>query len=311
MRERCVAASAVLFLFSGLAWSARVVQVRGELTCDSCNYYTGYSVEFHDPTGNRPPERVLVRNTGEFDARVESGDYTLTVMSAGAIVKSENVSVRDALNAISIGIPNLEGGSRPGAGVISISRMRHKVPKAAEKAYKAADKKYHSKDVDGSIEDLKRATEIDGEYLEAWNNLGCRYLLKGQAREALAALERAAHIDKDAPFVHTNIAIAQISLANFVGAEQAARSALSVDSSDKKARYVLGMTLVAQQKYTDETLKVLRQVEEDFPMARLALAETLAKRGNVEQAKTILKHHLSSGDDRTRPQAEAMLASLH
>jgi Flp pilus assembly protein TadD len=311
MRERCVTAIAVLFFFSVSAWSAGMVHVRGELTCDSCNYYMGYSVELHHNGGNRPPERVIVRNTGEFDARVPSGDYTLTVVAAGSVVKNEPISLRDGFNSISVRVPSVQRGSKPGSGVISVARMRHKIPKEAKKAFKTADKKYQSGDIDGSLNELKRATEIDSEYVEAWNNLGCRYLLKGQADQALAALERAASIDKNAPFVHTNIAIALVSLGNFARAEEAARTALSVDSTDKKARYVLGMTLVGQHDYGDETLKVLRQVEEDFPLARLALAETLAKRGNIEQAKNLLKHHLSSADERTRPHAEAMLATLN
>ena len=311
MRERCVTAIAVLFSFFAVsAWSAAMVQVRGELTCEVCNYYTGYAVELQGISGSNASERAVVRSSGEFDARVEAGDYTLTVIAAGAIVANEHVSLRDGFSTVTIRIPSPRGGSKPGAGIVSVARMRHKVPKEAKKAFNLAEKKHRSGNIEGSLEDLKRATELDAEYLEAWNNLGCRYLAKGQTAEALAALEHAASIDKGAPFVFTNIGIAQAALRNYASAEGSTRTALSIDPTDTKARYVLGMTLVAQRKYTEETVKLLRQVEGEFPLARMALAETLAMRGNIKEAKVVLQDCLSSADEQTRPQAEAMLASL-
>jgi tetratricopeptide (TPR) repeat protein len=258
---------------------------------------------------NRPAERAIVRNNGEFTAHVPSGNYVLTVIVGGATVKTEVVAIRESFGTISIHIPS-QKKERPGTGIVSVARINHKVPKQAEKEYKAADKKYKAGDLDASLEHLKRATEIDPEYIEAWNNLGCRYLTKRQPADALAALQRAAAIDKQAPFIHTNMSIAHFALGNIADAEAAARTALTIDATDKKARYILGLSLVAQQEYSDETVKLLRQVEEDFPTARLALAETFARRGNVEQAKSILQNHLGSADENTRPQAEAMLAGL-
>jgi tetratricopeptide (TPR) repeat protein len=211
MRDRCVTAIAGLLFFSVSAWSAGMIHVRGELTCDSCNYYTAYSVELQEMYGNSPVERAMVRNNGEFSAYVPSGNYMVTVIVAGSPIKVENVTIRDGIGTMSIRVPNVEPKQKPGAGVISFARIKHKVPKQAEKEFKAAYKKYEAGDVDASLEHLKRATEIDSEYVEAWNNLGCRYLAKRQPAEALTALQRAAAIDKNAPFVHTNLGIAACS----------------------------------------------------------------------------------------------------
>jgi tetratricopeptide (TPR) repeat protein len=87
----------------------------------------------------------------------------------------------------------------PGAGVVSLARLNHKVPKKARKEYDKAQKRVEEGDLDGSLEHLKRATEIDREYLEARNNPGCRYLQKGQPEDALVAFRRALEIDKYAP----------------------------------------------------------------------------------------------------------------
>jgi tetratricopeptide (TPR) repeat protein len=311
VRERCVTLFAALMLFAVTAWSAGMVLVRGALTCDSCNNYTGYSVELQEIYGNRAVERAIIRANGEFTVYVPTGTYILTVVSGGTTVKTETVTVRDGFGSLSVEVPNLEVKQRPATGIISIARLKHKPPKQAQKEYKAAHKKYEAGDLDASLEHLKRATEIDAEYLEAWNNLGCRYLMKGQPAAALAALQRAAAIDRNAPFIHTNMSIAQLAMGYSVDAEASARAALSVDPTDKKARYLLGLSLVAQEKYSDEALKLLRQVADDFPTARIPLAETLAKRGNVEQARTILQTHLSTADQKTRPQVEAMISSLN
>jgi Tfp pilus assembly protein PilF len=311
MRERCVAALAALFLFSVVGLAAGMVHVRGELTCDSCNNYTGYTVELQELSGARPPDRIIVEPTGEFQSYVRAGTYMLTVTAGGVVIATETVTIRNGFGMLSVGISGGDEKAVPGTGVVSVARMRHKVPKKAAKEYKAAHKKYEAGDVDASLEHLKRATEIDPDYLEAWNNLGCRYLSKRQPAEALAALERAAQIDKDAPFVHTNMAIALMALGNMARSEEAARTALSIDSRDKKARYLLGLSLVAQREFTAETVFLLRQVQDDFPNAKLALAETLARRGKVEQAKSVLKDHIQSASSDTRPKAEEMLGSLN
>jgi tetratricopeptide (TPR) repeat protein len=259
----------------------------------------------------QPPERIFVRASGDFDAQVAPGNYTVTVMSGGDVIKTELISIRDGLGVLSIRMPEVKTTPRTETGVISVARMKHKVPKDAQKEYKRAQKKFESGDIDGSLAHLKRATELDEEYLEAWNNLGCRYMMKHQFMDALVALRRAAALDKHAPFVHTNMSIAYLSMRDLPAAETAARDALSIDPSDHKGRLILGLSLVSQQKYTDEALKVLRQVEDQFPIAKLALADALARRGSVEQAKAVLQSYLTnSPDSKSRPEAEAMLSAL-
>jgi Flp pilus assembly protein TadD len=166
--------------------------------------------------------------------------------------------------------------------------MKHKVPKQAEKEYKNAHKKFTKGDIDGSLTHLKRATEIDPEYLEAWNNLGCRLMMKNQPYNGLAAFRRAVVLDPQAPLVHGNLAIAFLSIGQMSEAETAARKAISIDASDRKARLILGTSLVAQRKFTDEALTLLRQVSDEFPKARQILADVLARRGESQDTKAVV-----------------------
>jgi FimV-like protein len=238
------------------------------------------------------------------------GTYILTVSSGGRSLKSEVVSVSDFSGPLNIQIRDDRRRQSPATGVISARRLKHKVPKEAAKAFKKAHSLFESGDMDGSLDFLKRATEVDPEYIEAWNNLGCRLMMKHQLPDALSAFQRALAIDPEAPFVHTNLGIVLMMLGKPGEAEQEARKAAAIDPTDKKARYVLGFSLYLQRQYTDETVKLLRAAAESTPNARIALAHTLSSRGEQEEARTILEKHLRSGQPEAREDAQKLLSAI-
>jgi tetratricopeptide (TPR) repeat protein len=291
LRESCVFSFAALFFLSasglflsvGGALAAGMVNARGELTCNNCIDFTGYMVELHNINGYGQVDRIMVRQNGDFDIHVESGTYSLVVLRDNNILSSEIVHIKEAFGSLYVRVPNAQPKSKPGTGVVSLERIKHKIVKAAQKEYETAEKRYRAGDIDGSLEHLKRATEIDPEYLEAWNNLGCRYMMKEQTSEAVSAFEKATAIDNQAPLIYTNLGLAHLRLGDIARAETAARQAVENDTTDLKARYILGLSLVLQRKFTDEAVALLRQVGNDFPNAQAALAEALARRSGFQK----------------------------
>jgi Flp pilus assembly protein TadD len=311
VRNTCISASEALFFFASSCLATNVVTVRGELTCQGCNYYTNYTVELRNMNGTSPSIAVPVRMSGEFEAQAHDGTYTLTVSNGGRVLKTDIVTITDPSAHLIVRLAGNTDVAKPGTGVVSVARLEHKVPKKAKKEYEKAHKRLEAGDVDGSLEHLKRATEIDPEYLEAWNNLGCRYLMKKDIGLAFAAFQRALAIDAQAALVQTNMGIVLVMLGRPAEAEQATRKAVAINPANGKARNVLGFSLYLQKKYTDETIKLLTAAAVSAPKARVALAHALAERGQQDAARTILAKHLNSGQPEARAEAQQLTGSLH
>ena len=312
MRSKCVLALSLIAIFSAPARPASVVTVRGELTCEGCNSYRDLLVEMRQAGGGPVVERTSVRPNGDFEfTGMRRGNYVVAVVNTrGDILKSETVVVGNYPPPISIALPEIKK-ENTARGSISFKRLAHKVPKQARKEFDKADKRLRDGDVDGSILHLKRATEIDPEYVEALNNLGCRYITKNDPANAAAVLRKAVEVDENAPLVHGNLAVALLALKEYDAAEQAARRAADMDGSDMKAKYVLALSLYAQRKFTGETVALLRKCEAVAPNASLALAATLAARGEREQAHAEITDYLRSPrDPQKRAEAEKLLLSL-
>jgi tetratricopeptide (TPR) repeat protein len=252
---------------------------------------------------------VSVGGMADFQG-VPEGAYLLTVRtSRGETLHQEMVTVRSHGGPVSIRLPEHKV-ERPVQGVISVARLRHKIPKQAKKAFDKSVDLREKGDIEGSLEQLKRATELDSEYMEAFNNLGARYLQLGQSEKALAAFQRALELDPSAALVQTNIGAALMAMGQMKEAEATFRRVLENSGGQVKARYLLGLALYAQRQYTEETLDLLRRSEIDYPSARLAMAAVHANMGHTKQAEQVLYSYLSNGPEQGREQARAMLARL-
>jgi len=82
------------------------------------------------------------------------------------------------------------------------------------------------------------------------------------------------------------MSIGLISLGRVVEAEAMARQAIAINPRDRKARFILGISLFAQHKYTDETVRMLRDAAEEFPNAKIVLSRAIAAAGNPEPIAT-------------------------
>jgi tetratricopeptide (TPR) repeat protein len=90
-----------------------------------------------------------------------------------------------------------------------------------------------------SIKHLDNAIRIDASYMEAHNNLGIRYVLRGEYERGAGQFETALRLDAISVFALTNLGLARFLLKQFPEAEAAARAALRLDGNFAKAHYIL------------------------------------------------------------------------
>jgi tetratricopeptide (TPR) repeat protein len=301
-----------------LGWSLVAValanslnNVRGELSCDNCLQAGELYIELRSPERSFLHERAAVAPTGSFSfSSIPDGSYLLSVTnSRGTILQQELVSVGQHFPPLNVRLA-LPKKQAPSSGAVSVRQLQHEVPGKARKEFKKAEQKLRKGDLQGSVEHLLAATVIDPEYMEAFNNLGSRYMMLDRPADALQAFEQAIRLDPQIAMVHANAAIALLSVGKFAEAEATARKTLELDASDNKGRYVLGLSLFARYIYSDEACEALRRTADAFPQGRLALAKMLVKRGAKEEAKQHLALYLDSGVNMKREQAKAMLSSL-
>jgi tetratricopeptide (TPR) repeat protein len=282
---------------------------RAELECDNCTSYANLVIELRD-SGKNHSNVVPVSVNGAADFQgIPEGSYLLTVRNMrGDAIHQEVVVVRSHSGPVSIRMPE-QKKERPVSGLVSVARLKHKIPKDAKKAFVKSIELNEKGDVEGSLEYLKRATEIDAEYMEAFNNLGARYLRLGRYQEALGAFRRAMELDPSATMVQVNTGVALMALGNLHEAEAAFRRVIQL-TGEVKARYMLGLALYAQHQYTDEALDLLKQAQDDYPNARLALAVIHAHLGHTKEARQALNAYMPTAPEQGRKQAQALLAGL-
>jgi tetratricopeptide (TPR) repeat protein len=307
----CLIALAVATLFSASAEAFQMSVFRGELSCDKCQLYDNIFVEVQD-SQHRVIESAPVNSTGDFEVRgLKEGTYNVTVRNArGQVLHNDMLSINRHTQGARIRMPDRPEPARPVNGSISVSRLQHEVPKSARKLYLAAQKTLHKGDMAATVEHLQKAVAIDPEYMEAYNNLGSAYMQLDQGQSALAAFRRAAELEPSSPEVHANLAIALITTKDLSEAERAARRAVALNGADTKSRFVLGLTLYTQRKYTLETVDQLGQAIEAFPSARIALAAVHAQMGRRDLARQLLTEYLQAGHEGKRKDAENLLAAL-
>jgi tetratricopeptide (TPR) repeat protein len=300
-----------LLLLSAAPASAGQYSFRAELTCAQCSSYANVVAELTD-SSRHPVSSGPINQNGMVELFASrEGVYTFTVRTIdGGILHQETVHVGRHNAPVAVHIEDGQERQRPVSGTVSVARLQHKVPKKAKKEYNKAEEKLKEGDIQGSLDHLQKAIEIDPNYMEAHNNLGARYLMLGDVQKAYASFKRALDLDPDSPLVQVNMAISLLSIGDPKGAENAARRAMQLDPTDLKPKYMLGLALYEQQQYTTEAIDVLKKARERFPNANMALAVMQANTGNTELARQSLKEYIRNGNKEQRAKAEQMLASL-
>jgi tetratricopeptide (TPR) repeat protein len=252
-------------------------------------------VELLSLTGQFWPARTDVQSGGDFAfGSVPAGDYRLRVLTLyGDIVYQGFVTVGNG-DSVEIRLPR-QKVERPPSGSVSIQRLQHKVPGKAVKELKKAQEASDRQDFAKAIGHLQKAITLDPGFLEAHNNLGVCYLRLHQFDQALAEFQTASKLDPDDAAAGSNLGIVLLDLGRYSEAETVARA----------------LSLKARNLGDQEALADFRQVADEYPRARLAAAEILAKQNHRDEAASELQLYLRTADSKSnRQQVESWLARL-
>jgi tetratricopeptide (TPR) repeat protein len=125
------------------------------------------------------------------------------------------------------------------AGVESVKRLSHKIPKPALKSFERAWTLSKNGKHEEAIRELTKAIAIDPDFAEAYNNLGVQYYLLKRPSDAQPLLRRAIELDPAAAPSYANLAAVALALGDSAGAELLARRALTLAPRNASAQGVL------------------------------------------------------------------------
>jgi len=203
-----------------------------------------------------------------------------------------------------------EDSTYRGRLTVSVRELRHRVPEKAFKLYQKGRVLLEKRKTGDAIPLLQQSVNADPEFTSAQNDLAVAYLQQSQPDLAVQHLEAVVECDPMFPDAYSNLAIAHIAAGQVTPAESAARDALKLNNRGNKARLILGVVLLLQNKFTQETVDLLTRAESEFPEAGLMLARVSAARGDIAGAKARVVKYLSSGKERGRDLGEKWLLVL-
>ncbi|MBK5294706.1 MAG: tetratricopeptide repeat protein, partial [Acidobacteriia bacterium] len=259
----------------------------------------------------RHVDKVAVMVDGSFAFRgIENGQYELRVVTLhGDTIRREFVSVHDFTGPLVLRLPNRDEHS-PIAGAVSMKALLNPPPAKAHKELLRSETSYNQGKMLESIQHLEKAIQIHPEYMEAYNNLGVRYMRLNHFDRAAREFQRAVEIDPASVLSQTNLALALVALKQHREGELAARRALALDSGSAQASYALALSLVGQNNCALEGVEHLKKSSGQFPKARLAAARLLVCRGAVNEAAAQLRDYLESPNAQHRQEIEKWLTHL-
>lgn len=234
-------------------------------------------IQLLEPAGRRIVAESSPNSFGAFELpALPYGLYELRVVSMhGALIHTMTISLPYA-NTVEIHLTQLN--SSAGAGhPRSLARMRHKVPKKAQKEFVAAQLASGKGKRQQAIAHFENALALDPLYFEAINNLGVQLARLGHFEQACELFTRATAIDPTDPLASRNFAFTLLSLHRFPEAEQAARASLRSDALSPRTRFYLAISLLEQNKANKEALFHLRKAAGEFEPAKKLLAQLTAE----------------------------------
>lgn len=193
---------------------------------------------------------------------------------------------------------------------VSVFELEHPVQKKALHEGALADDAYRKGDMKKYIEHVRKAVDLDPEYITARRNLGIAYIMTGDLDDAINELHETLVRDPHSATSYEALSCAYLQADELAKAETAARQALNLDSLSDRGRYYLGISLTEQHKNNEEALGVLHKIARRYPKAHIAAAQTLNRLGMRTAAKGELGEYLSSGEQDARKLVRNWLSSM-
>jgi Flp pilus assembly protein TadD len=207
------------------------------------------------------------------------------------------------MRAVLTSLVVLAAGSR--GQTVSLDQLSHRVPASAAREYRASTKALENGKLKESIAHCQKALESDPDNASGHNDLGVLYLNDGQTEKARAEFQQATALQPGLAVAHVNQSFALLALGRASESETAARKALAIAPNDRRSGFLLGWSLVAQFRYSNEALLSLQSVASEYPEAHLAAADVLIHIGSLAAARKELDAYLASGAAEQRSLAES------
>jgi tetratricopeptide (TPR) repeat protein len=255
---------------------------------------------------------ALVSPDGSFAFQdVPPGQYELRITNAwGDLVARDFVSVNGASGPLVVRLPGQPANPPPGDPV-SVGRLIHPIPRKAQQEFERSHQDVQRGRLQSSIRHLQRAVEIAPDYVEAYNNLGAQYIALNDYERAIQHLQTAIRLDSSSVPAKVNLSLALCLSKRCGDAEPIARDAVRIAPGLRKAHYVLGLILAAEDDDPPGALDHLEKSAVEFPNAHLVAARILVRHGDARRAVTQLRDYLAASPQaRNREQIQSWLAAL-
>jgi tetratricopeptide (TPR) repeat protein len=195
-----------------------------------------------------------------------------------------------------------------GPGKLSVAELR--LPPKAVHELELSKKASLSGDWRGSATHLERVLAIDPQYWPAHDKLGRLYVILHEYDRAVEEFKKASASEPLSAKPLNHLSATLFLMGRYSEVESVARATLEVDPAQTETRYILGCALVAQGRFTAETVEQLRLSTSQIPTARLVLADVLYSRGALAEAAAELRAYLEVPDAPEKEQVQSWLVRL-
>jgi tetratricopeptide (TPR) repeat protein len=193
-----------------------------------------------------------------------------------------------------VSAPPVESASD--AGTVSVNELSHNIPGRALREWDRAQKARGRGQIPEAVAHLKKAVEIDPEFVAAHNNVAAILLFENRPADALEHLQTCTKLDPHNAMAVSNMAVAYMMQARFTDAEEAARRGLDLDRTGNRVRLIYGLSQLMQDKFTKDAMQALQRAKDEFPQARLLEARIYAAWGRRDEALEAINVYLRSGE---------------
>lgn len=238
------------------------------------------------------PIQTATVTHGNYDFRaVPAGSYRFDVVDrAGNVLWIQTQALKGTGDHVALLVP----GPGPGTTTVSLSNLRHSVPRRARQALEAALKAGAAGNLKKQLELLNEAIAIDPDFTEAHEVLTSLYSQTGHLIESEQHARIVFDLNPTIEGAGSNLALLLIQRKAYAEAEAVARQALRNQPQSSWLRIILAVSLIEQQRNIEEGLNYARQAAAEFPSARLFTSKALVDIGRIDLAAAQVKEVLRS-----------------
>lgn len=209
---------------------------------------------------------------------------------------SQNNLIHIVLRPVADAKPRGSSESEPLADpdVVDVSELSKKYPAAALKDFEAGRKAELRGETDNAVRLYQSAIQQAPDFYPAHNNLGIRYLQKGDLKSAEAQFRRVLELNANSAQAYFNLGNVLYITKRNQEAEQTLEEGLRRAPSSAKGRFLMGSVLVRMGNLSaaEAQLKTARELDPKMPQAPIALATLYLQAGRKREASDMFESFL-------------------